>query len=236
MRWSAVSNSVLVHLAGVATALLPAPPRFFAIHSPGGAEERLRTIEAPHISLAGGQAPRRGHTAIVGLPPSAGDLGCPRQRPLDRIAAPDFPIFGDEGPFAQGGKTPQSPAFCVRIGADGRVSALMLATASGNRRADLAVRRTIRGLSFHPAMRQGRAVAAWHRLVVNRGAGQPFEPSPYVVVIEPTLEPRVLPQSDMPITPSPALLKPPPEIGPAKTRVPAAGSRRGIARFRPAPG
>ena len=178
MRWSAASKSVLVHLAGLGTALLPTHPRFVDFQPLAGGEERLRTIEAPHISLAGGQVPRRGHTAIVGRLQSSGDLGCPRQRALDRIAEPDFPIFGDEGPLARGGKTPQSPAFCVLIGADGRVSALALAATSGEGRADLALRGTIRRLAFHPAERRGRAVAAWHRLVVNRGTEQPFEPSP----------------------------------------------------------
>jgi hypothetical protein len=182
MRWSAVSNSVLVHLAGVTAALFPTQARFIDLHPAGGVDEPLRTIEPPHISLAGGQMPRRGHTAVLGLLESSGDLRCPRQRPPDRIAAPDFPIFGDEGPFARGGKTPRSPAFCVLIGADGRVSALALATTSGERRTDLALRGTIRRLAFHPAQRGGRAVAAWHRLVVNRGDEWLF---PYDVVAEP---------------------------------------------------
>ena len=231
MRWSAASNSVLVHLAGLATALIPTQPRFIDVWPWGGLEERLRTIEAPHISLAGGQAPRRGHTAVLGRLESAGDLRCPRQRPLDRIAAPDFPIFGDEGPFAQGGKTPQSPAFCLLIGADGRVSALTLAASSGDPGADRSLSRTIRRLPFRPALRGGRAVAAWHRLVVNHGTGQPFEPSPYVVVIEPTAPPPFDMSIATPRPPPP--LKPPPEIAPAKSRVPATGSRRGVTGTRP---
>jgi hypothetical protein len=222
MRWSAVSKSVLVHLAGLATALMPSKARFIDAQSRGSVEQRLRTIEAPHISLAGGQVPQRGHTAVSGRVHSSGDLGCPRQRQLDRIAAPDFPIFGDEGPFAGGGKTPRSPAFCVLIGADGRVSALALATTSGERRTDLALRGTILRLAFHPAERRGRAVAAWHRLVVNRGDEWVIHPARFDVVIVPTPESVVSPRSDMPVpTPPAPPFKPPPEASRAKIRIPA---------------
>jgi hypothetical protein len=186
MYWPAFSGSALVHVAGALAAFLGADlSALGGVHPadgggvdagmegaapyPGG----LVTVDAPQLFLVGPERPVGGYSASEFPGGRHEGWGCPAQRPVDRAAMPDFPYFGDEGPFTWLPPTPESPAFCVLIAADGRVARLFLPGTSGDARADAALRWTVRRLRFRAAGRRGALVSAWHRLIVNQRAGLP---------------------------------------------------------------
>ena len=200
MQAGAAIGSILLHLTGLGMSLLwqPLPDLWARPTDPGwndatgqplgrsSLEHRPNGLQLPHILMASGTETGPGYGGANGGPRVRSAAGCGSQRPLDGEAEPEFPIFGDDGPFAALTGTPFSPVFCVRIGADGRVLAVILAATSGDHDADRGLARTIRGLAFRPAARGSHAVSAWYRLAVNRGAGGGWliDPNPDNVRVE----------------------------------------------------
>lgn len=200
METSAAIGSVLLHLAGATLGLVCPPLPDLAVRpvrigwtdGTGKAMNRSEfdwnsgRLQLPQILMAGAGGPGPGYARPDGPQPVHGDTGCATQPPLDREAEPAFPLFGHEGPFAARRPTPFSPVFCVRIGANGRILSATLASGSGDRDADRALARTLRGLRFHPATRAGHAVPAWYRIAINPGGHDwLIDPNPDNVPVEP---------------------------------------------------
>jgi hypothetical protein len=202
MQGLPLSGSFAINLAGAALALLiPAP---------------LETRHGPSADKAFGRPMPRDiwpHGGAIEVPQLfvAADLrrsgdrpdehrGCPADRPVDRGAAPEFPLFGPERPFPWLGESGANPEICARIGARGRVAAAYVLRTGGD---DRALLRQVYRLRFSPARRDGRRVAAWHRLIVNRRDGAQslpiewFEEAP-----EPVPPPPPPPRVQVPINPT----------------------------------
>lgn len=183
MDATALSGSFLINITGAALALLTPPHGgpwdqaglAGAVGSGGGARATgavpiLVLIRVPRL-FVGADLRREDGAGAPGL-------GCPADRPVDRGAAPAFPLFGAGRPFAALGERGPNPEICALIGASGRVVAAYVFRSGGN---DGAVLREARRLRFMPATRDGRAVAAWHRLVINRRDGAASLPLDWLV-------------------------------------------------------
>jgi hypothetical protein len=197
MHLGAMAGSLCLHVTGAAlawfsqpySAFWPTITHYSAGHGwtdglripsqPGHPTEASLTLQLPQVRLAAPDGP--------GIATIRTRSECPAQDRLDEPAVPDFPVLGDAGPFADLPETPRSPLFCIRIGVDGHVRAVILVTSSGNPARDRALRFDILHLRFEPARRAGKAVNAWHRFAVNRGAGKDWvvEPYPFAVPAPP---------------------------------------------------
>lgn len=102
---------------------------------------------------------------------------CPTEKPLDRLAELDAPLFRKATttfvihptPMVDMDPLPIDAPFailCARISAAGRVSNAFFSSDSSTDRAQIQSR--VAELVFRPAMRDRQAVAAWHRLWVDQ--------------------------------------------------------------------
>jgi len=90
---------------------------------------------------------------------------CPRQR-LDRPARLiRWPVDAAESPHP---RIVPATMVCVLIGVRGRISVVRSASAGG-RRAVRMLTPVLRSMRFRPALRDGTAVPAWHRLTLGGG-------------------------------------------------------------------
>jgi hypothetical protein len=98
---------------------------------------------------------------------------CPPQRPVDLDAAPNFPIFSPNSPLATLSGVGEDIVLCARIGANGHVERAYALDQAPNPALHL-----ITQLKFIPALRRGRPVTSWYRLVINREGPLPIDANP----------------------------------------------------------
>lgn len=169
----ALTGSILVHGAAILASLFGSGvtarhaaerPPIHAIAPLAITEPRLLVFTNPHAARADPAPDRAG--------PITGP-GCAPASPVLLDATPNFPVSGPDEPLAWLRELPRSPAFCARIGTDGRIAAIRLSRSSGDPSADAAILATLRTLPFRPAYIGARPAAAWHQVVVRRFPSRP---------------------------------------------------------------
>ena len=172
MEWRALGGSALVNVAGLiaATLQLPAPMPVSLCRQSFESTTTYLTARQPALFMLGHHGPN----AQVGtLHPRAIALEgvrCPPSIAADEEPLPAFPVLGTGRPFVWLAPAADNPAFCVRIGRDGRVTESFVARSSGDPATDRALLGSIRRLRFVAAHAGGRPIASWQRLIVNRAA------------------------------------------------------------------
>ena len=177
MDGSALAGSAIVNLLGAVFAWWTVPADHGAHILPHEVHESGFNADGPLLFIVGAnRLPVEngwGRGSPDARPFDSGDTGCPLGETVDQGAEPDFPVFGAESPLAPLPFAGRNPSYCGLIGADGRILRLNRASTSGDRHVDQVVARNIRQLRFRPALRGGRPVAAWHRLILNRSNAMP---------------------------------------------------------------
>jgi TonB family protein len=169
VQWRALGGSALVNFAGLTAAALPLPaPANYPICRRSGSAATYIAAKQPALFMLGHRGPETDVATLHPRPLDRDGAGCPPSVTADEEPVPAFPVLGTGRPFVWLAPAEVNPAFCVRIGRDGRVTEILVARSSGDPATDRALRGSIRRLRFVAARAGGRPVASWQRLIVNR--------------------------------------------------------------------